>query len=484
MTTTATVNSGAINEVGFPGSQEGASLIELVGTVLITGVISTVTVLSTCGATTTASAEGVINKANIRAQLTAAVSPTAETFCGAQTKLQTIPDDATATAEVSSVGAYLSRKLGGTGAATAASTANANVRTFRGATGSCAANAASIDSKRRIQFSAYINPSALTTLEALRRESTSAIGLATVTSYVDAARGRAVSASTTASSVGTTTEVMKFAHFVSATTEPSAFGTADTVRWATASATTTGRATTSVGGRQNATTQLDPLLVGVTTSVDTLINIPLGATIPQSLISVVANVGLISEFGAETSCSATVSCDITLKNNISCVPVTAGATAADIDTLRLTPYGASTVANAITADAYPLRLMHSGASLELAPALSAIPKLIIPIGATTPAVADPGAVGAEVENYVTPDLQPAAALCAPIEIQLRTPVSASTESIASCQASIGMQIGVSATTEARALWLAIGADYAVTIQAPIERRMSVAYSNRRMEVIT
>lgn len=484
MTVTATINSGALNEVGFPGSQQGESLIELVGTVAVVATISAITVLSTTGATAAPSANGIAGQPNIKAYLTAAVAPSAEASCGAITRIRTIPDALVVSGSVSTPSADLKRRLSATGSPTASHSASANIKTFRGATASCAATPASTGSTRRIQFSAYLNSGAFTTLESQRRIPYSATTVATATWLVDEVMGRAVSAIGSASGYGTTTERISKAHFLGAATAPTVTSTASTRRNATTSAIVTAQAVSVGQGRQNANTTPQPLTVSAVTSADSLLHVLRGATIDQSMIAVAVGVGIESRDSAIETCQAIGACEAVVKNYVNCLPEVASAVVSSPQTLTLTQYAGSASGQAVAA---PIELQMRalrGASAEGIATASASPTQVFSLSAAaTPSAIAPD-VNAEVENYVFPVLEPATAIAQVLGIELKVPVSASGIAQAAAVSGLGMLLGASASTIAQATAAAAGADYAVTAPAPIERRMTVANQNRRMEVLT
>lgn len=75
--TTAALNSGAVNATRFPGSEEGASIIELLGTVQVSASLSALKLRLQTGARVTASGQGSVIKTTRRALFNASTAPSA-----------------------------------------------------------------------------------------------------------------------------------------------------------------------------------------------------------------------------------------------------------------------------------------------------------------------------------------------------------------------------------------------------------------------
>ena len=102
MTTTATINSDDINSVSFPGSEAGLSIIEMVGTVSVSGSISSITLRLTAHAETPAAAvPGAANSVR-RIRIAATSTGRCTSAVVAQSKIKFFADPQQATAQVSS----------------------------------------------------------------------------------------------------------------------------------------------------------------------------------------------------------------------------------------------------------------------------------------------------------------------------------------------------------------------------------------------
>lgn len=125
---TETVNSGVINKVGFPGAEDGVSLIEMVGEVVATATISSITLRLTAGAAVAAAAVCAPAGIKSRMLLAATTDATAQATAGARTKIQVFPQSQSAVAKATATPA-LQTRLGATTAA-AASAQTVGGRTF------------------------------------------------------------------------------------------------------------------------------------------------------------------------------------------------------------------------------------------------------------------------------------------------------------------------------------------------------------------
>lgn len=214
--TTQAINSGAINETRFPGSQDGLSLIELIGTVEVVCSISAVNVLKTVGASTTATAAGSVGSARLRRRLSATTTSVAQTSAAQVGRVPVSLTRQTASAVPQAAGLYFALRTGASGSA--------------GAVGSSG-------SIRGIAFSAS--------------------GEANASGVAAAVYRRLVSASTTTSSVGSASAVRAISR--AASTTAAALGSAISTSKATVSASTVASAIVSSAAADYGITQRSPL---------------------------------------------------------------------------------------------------------------------------------------------------------------------------------------------------------------------------------
>ena len=109
--TSRALNGGAINAVSFPGTPAGNQLVEMIGTVRVTGSISVVSLYRLASAAATAYALSYISSTTNRAQLQAVTKPAAQGAVTARSKVYLTPDSLSATCSAV-VAAGLNRRLG------------------------------------------------------------------------------------------------------------------------------------------------------------------------------------------------------------------------------------------------------------------------------------------------------------------------------------------------------------------------------------
>lgn len=116
--TTATINSNDINSVSFPGSEQGVTLVQLVGAVVVVCSISVINLRVTAAATTTASSESSVATPYTRAQIGAVTEVSATASCGSVVRLAFSVDSQTASATCSA-GVFSKRRLSAVGSGVA-----------------------------------------------------------------------------------------------------------------------------------------------------------------------------------------------------------------------------------------------------------------------------------------------------------------------------------------------------------------------------
>lgn len=235
MSTTSTINSGAINAVSFPGSEAGASLIELIGEVAVTCAIGSLSIILTCSASTDAAASTSLPGTKARIQIGASADVSADSLVTAASKLKLASDplDASGVGEAAAgirLKAVAATQAGGDGIAVCAIHAN------RSASTSPAASSQPTGSVRKVFFSADISPFAATASGVLQKINfgASSTGLAQGSTFET--YGRAASGSTQAQAVCSAVEKITKVYRTPASVNALAVGTAATVRHATAGA--------------------------------------------------------------------------------------------------------------------------------------------------------------------------------------------------------------------------------------------------------
>lgn len=160
------VNANAINEVSFPGAEQGLSLIELVGTVVVTCSITTVYLGRTASAQTTAKATGTSGSVH-RLQLAASTAGAATPTASVRSK---VPYGATgAAACVGTAGIAIRSRLGAAIAATGAGEVGSYLRVVKGATGTAQAVVTNASGRTKVSRSVTTKGAATGTVLALRR---------------------------------------------------------------------------------------------------------------------------------------------------------------------------------------------------------------------------------------------------------------------------------------------------------------------------
>ena len=113
-----TINSDDINSTSYPGSEDGLSLIELIGSVEVQCYIPAVGLLLSAAAVTSASASGVVSNTTAKMLLSATTDPSAVTQASARSKVFLSPQVQSAQAATSAATATRSAPPGGPAMAT------------------------------------------------------------------------------------------------------------------------------------------------------------------------------------------------------------------------------------------------------------------------------------------------------------------------------------------------------------------------------
>ena len=359
MTTTAAVNSGAINEVGFPGSEQGASLVELVGNVVVATALSSVFVLSTVSASTVGSADASAGAPALRSNLSASASAGAGVSCDAQKIIHVSADSVVAKAQASATAAKVSN-LGASSQAIVSSTADAVIEIARGASTTGAASASAF-AVREISLASSASAVASCSAGVLQRVFLGATASGGASTNVDESLGLLTGASTSGTASGFAEEDVTVVHWVGAETTASAIGSAASVRERTASAIQSASAVIH-NPEPSLLIAAAPVLQPASAKAS-------ASSYPKALRSATttaqapgsSNVKAIFSLSAEITPSALGASGITLRNYVIPVDAAARATASDIDVLMLRQSSGSVMAKA-TGTASMVFTMLTGAT--------------------------------------------------------------------------------------------------------------------------
>ena len=371
MTVTATINSGALNEVGFPGSQQGESLIELVGTVVVAATISTVAVLSTTGAKAAPAAYGVAGQPKIRATLSASAEPSVSSTCGVRTKIELVTDDLVIGATAGSPQANLYRRVAASSIAEVAPAAFANIKTHRGASSVCYAQDYAASTIRQIRLFGQTQGSASPSANALRKTPVFAAQSASALSSVTSVRGRAVSAFAPASALGSTSEYIFHRHVASAIVAPSAAGAATTRRHATASARIPAEAISSVLALREQRFAAATFAAAASLAPNALLEVLRGAVQPVVAATSAKPKGVYRVGAVTVGSSAAVVLNCEVVNFVYAQPISGAALAKNIDALSRIHFPAIGLAQAKTVSGVAMRLRPQASASATANAIAA-----------------------------------------------------------------------------------------------------------------
>lgn len=220
--TTATLNSGALNEVGFPGAEEGASLIELQGTVQVTCAVSAIKLRLTVGA---AGVGQIATSSPVTQSYFRAAAPTTAeavpAIIDARSKIFVDPEPIVARSTTAATAELLHVTAGAT-SATATATASARVQVRRSASSTAAAVVAAVALKRAFR-SATATGAATAAAQGYVHAFNAGATIAEAPAVVSFIFKRRVGASTQAVSTSTSTTLRK--RLVGATAAPTASGT-------------------------------------------------------------------------------------------------------------------------------------------------------------------------------------------------------------------------------------------------------------------
>lgn len=243
---THALNSGAINAVPFPGAEEGASVIDLLGTVEVTGSLSAISLRLTATARTSPSAVCSVNNVKSRMQLQATTAPSAvatntdvqsritlagntsgecSTAAAIVVKFNTSAlTEAAAQVSVSSY-QYAARSASATASATA--TANCVKYFYRGAETTGSASVSVPDARIKLTPGvASAQPSVIPTVGIILAHQLAATSSPTAVASADAARVMSFAASATPSASASAGVQLRVATAIAV--QPSANGSAGT----------------------------------------------------------------------------------------------------------------------------------------------------------------------------------------------------------------------------------------------------------------
>ena len=200
----AALNSGQINVVPFPGSEVGSSLVEMVGSVVITCAISNIRLNVTARAETSGQARSALVNSTARMQLSASATCGAETSANALSRLKFVPDAETAKASVQPVGAFVRISS----AATTSGQAQVSIATIKRVARSASTTASGLGaatSAKYVYASASASARADALVSALRKVLFSASGRGEVTISAMPALAHRIGAPGQASGLGVAT---------------------------------------------------------------------------------------------------------------------------------------------------------------------------------------------------------------------------------------------------------------------------------------
>lgn len=338
MTTTSTINSGAINAVSFPGSQEGEALVELVGSVIVTCAISSFLIYSHNTAATSPSASGSAS-IELKRGIVCSATAGATSSCGVVTQVKAGPANVSATAQGSATTALQRRTSASPVNASAYGTAAIGINTRRSASTSAFATGAAY-AQRHTHYAGSTTASASSSAAALSEIRLSGSTSPSVTSTISETYGRAVQAQATAAAISTVSITSFKVHLASASVDASADGIASTVRHATTSAATTPRAVASASALRYM-----PFSAAVNASVDSAIYSEVHAYLSASGdASAVAESGVRMLISEVSNVDAAASCNAfaLLENNAFPSPMYASATGSAQARINSVTGGAST----------------------------------------------------------------------------------------------------------------------------------------------
>ena len=201
---TATLNSGQINVTPFPGSEVGSSLVEMVGSVVITCSVSNIRLNVTARAETSGLARTPLVNSTARMQLGASTTCGAETSASALSRVPFIPDAQQAIASVAPVGAYVRFSS----AATTTGQAQVSASSVKKASRSASATASGLGAATSVKYvyaSGSASARADAVVDALRKVLFSADGRGEVTIEAQIALAHRVGAPGQASGFGVAT---------------------------------------------------------------------------------------------------------------------------------------------------------------------------------------------------------------------------------------------------------------------------------------
>lgn len=536
--TTNAVNANAINEVSFPGSQDGLSLVELLGTIVVSCSVASVSLILTASAAQAPEAKCSAPAITLRSQLSATTVPEASSAVNALVKAKRGASGTVQALVAAAPGLKMPLSAPMTGVATP--TAAANIRVFRtGSTNALATGA--VASKKNVYLLAAAAPTASSSVNALREMLFAATTPAVASVSATMTFQRRISSNTTASGTGIASEYL--ARRIGAIAVSSGLATAgvklnilskpdpvlataivavDAVNEASLSASVQAVSTFSasmiISSRLSATTvaaavaqsgvdaihTVTPVLQpaqAITSSPIALTAFKATAT-GQAQANVASTAAVRMKFGsattalatpgvavgqlilspvASTTCSASGQVGIqtvcnTYPNPISAVAVTS---APAIKIKRgIIVVGAAT---AVTAASLRINTL-AGAATAATAATAPTPVNLVYRPSATAVCSATISLLEDIKHTATPSPIAGAAIVSAPYILLRFDKSATATGSAQGSAYAAMRQQISASTVATAIAASVAADYAVAAPAPDERQMFVPASERRMEV--
>lgn len=206
--TTETINSGAINHVGFPGAEDGVSLVEMTTEVTAVAVISSVSLRLTARAATTASGLALPAGDYLQVRIGASTGAGADASAASQIKIQVLPQPQASVAVT--VARPILRIRGGAtvGATAAVPTVGARTLVRRSAQVSGVASVSGSSFKRAFRGASSGARAVVPATLALRRAHVSATTNSQATHSISATRRFRLSASAIGTSQGSVAEIV------------------------------------------------------------------------------------------------------------------------------------------------------------------------------------------------------------------------------------------------------------------------------------
>lgn len=420
--TTNAVNANAINEVSFPGSQDGLSLVQLVGTIVVTCSISSISLVLTASAAQAPEARCGVSAFTIRSQIGASTESSASSLATSVVQAR-LGASTTSSASENAVPAGLKISLAAQSSGVVTQTAQANIHTFRSAptTGS---GSGAVAANKYVYVLAASTPSSTSSATALRKLLFAAPAPASADSSVAITFQRRVSAAATPAADDYASEYL--ARQIGADAVASALSAA--------------------GIQLRILSGTDPMVASALVTVDALNLAALSAS-TQSVMGAEANITMRSNLSASTVASAASQAGVDAIHTVTPEPQPASAiTSTPMALTAFNALAASTPSVVSTASA-AIRMHFAGATAALAnPGVATGQLLLSPVVAATCEATGQVSIEAICNTYPEA-ISGVAAVSAPV-IQINRLASATQAAQAITAASLQINTLVSASGEA------------------------------------